>query len=175
MHPDRLTCAVMPYTRRFFDADEALQQRWYELFRHRPDSLRLILSAADVAEPRAAEVLATYLDAGYQIRMMPRLPSWFRVIEGMVTGMPLEWGEPWPTSATLLRGQSVLSLLQAQARRGDGALRGRRPSRARRGLGGRSRGAHSRGIAPRRYDLSECRTKGRQWPTDSFPGPKRRS
>lgn len=112
IHAAASTCAVMPESGRSFEADPKVQEAWYATFSGRPDTLRLILGADDLAHPEATQAMAPYLADGYQIRVMQQPPSWFWIIDDTIAAIPLTWGEKWPTSAVIIRSKAMISLIQ---------------------------------------------------------------
>lgn len=112
IHAAAGTCAVMPESSRSFEADPKAQEAWYATFSGRPDTLRLILGADDLAHPEAAQTMAPYLADEYQIRVMQQPPSWFWIIDDTIAAIPLSWGEKWPTSAVIIRSKAMISLIQ---------------------------------------------------------------
>lgn len=60
--------------------------------------VRLIMSTADASHPQARDRIQGEIDNGVQIRMHPNPPSWFWITDDNTIGMPLHWGQSWPTS-----------------------------------------------------------------------------
>lgn len=69
--------------------------------------VRLIMSTADATNPAARERIQGELDNGVQIRMHPNPPSWFWIADGETVGIPLNWGEKWPTSVMATRSAPI--------------------------------------------------------------------
>lgn len=69
--------------------------------------VKLIMSTADATNPDAQAQIRTELDAGVQIRMHPNPPSWCWITDDDTAGIPLEWGQEWPTSVMSVRSPAV--------------------------------------------------------------------
>lgn len=74
-------------------------------------SIRLLLSVADATNPAARARLQAELDAGVEVRMHPHPPSLFWVSDGDTVGIPLEWGQGWPTSVMAVQSPALAAVL----------------------------------------------------------------
>lgn len=57
------------------------------------------------------ELLLSAPQLGIDIRVLDRLPSWFYVDENKLAGLPVTWGEDWPSSILLVRTPPVIGAL----------------------------------------------------------------
>jgi len=73
---------------------------------------RLVLSVADATAPEAQELIRQQLAQGMRIRMTPAPPSWFWINDDEEVGIPLTWGEAWPTSVMAVRSRPIAQLLR---------------------------------------------------------------
>ncbi|QLQ10780.1 MAG: hypothetical protein HZY75_10915 [Nocardioidaceae bacterium] len=74
-------------------------------------SVRLLLSVADATHPAAQRRVREELDAGVEIRMHPEPPSLFWVSPPDTVGIPLEWGQSWPSSMMAVQSPAIAALL----------------------------------------------------------------
>lgn len=72
--------------------------------------VRLIMSTADASHPAARERVQGEIDNGVQIRMHPKPPSWLWITDGDTIGMPLHWGQAWPTSVMATRSAPIAAV-----------------------------------------------------------------
>ncbi len=111
LHANPRTADVcMPDATAGFQADGARASSYWTERRAERFDVRLLLSVADATHPAAREHMLEEVAAGVQIRMHPHLPSYFWITDHDTVGMPLEWGQGWPTSV-----MSVSSPLLAAA------------------------------------------------------------
>ena len=77
-----------------------------------PLDVRLIMSVADATAPALQDRIAGELAAGVRIRMHPTPPSWFWVTDHDTVGLPLRWGEAWPSSVMAIQSPAVAAVLE---------------------------------------------------------------
>ncbi|WP_308468560.1 hypothetical protein [Rathayibacter soli] len=104
--------AVLPDLHRFYLPDVAEQQRFIERMATRGAHARAIVTAAETRHPSIQAQLARFAAAGIEIRMHPRPPSWFWIHDDHTIGIPLKWGEAWPTSVMALHSESITSMVR---------------------------------------------------------------
>lgn len=74
-------------------------------------AVRLLLSVADATHPAAQERIQSEANAGVELRMHPNLPSYFWVTDSDSVGLPLEWGQGWPTSVVAVTSPVIAAAL----------------------------------------------------------------
>lgn len=94
----RTVAVCMPDASAGFQAGGERASAYWSERREERFSVRLLLSVADATHPAAQEHMLEEVAAGVQIRMHPHPPSYFWITDGETVGMPLEWGQGWPTS-----------------------------------------------------------------------------
>lgn len=98
---------MMPDTSRLFTAKQEHQSTFWKTRAGMPIRVRLIMSVSDATHPDAADRVNAELEAGVQIRMHPNPPSWLWITDHETVGMPLEWGQGWPTSVLAVRSVAI--------------------------------------------------------------------
>jgi len=101
----------MPSTAALFAPQQEYQAGfWADRAGSRID-VRLIMSVADATHPLARERIQLELDAGVRIRMHPAPPSFFWITDDDTIGIPLSWGEAWPTTVIGIQSPSLAAVL----------------------------------------------------------------
>lgn len=106
----RSTDGMLPDASRIFAADPRAQKIWFEAISDENLHVRTLLSSADVTLPGAAEVITADMAIGAEFRMLPDPPSWIWIADDDTVGLPLRWGEAWPTSVMAVRDPAVVTL-----------------------------------------------------------------
>lgn len=106
------TDGALPDAARIFGGDARSQKAWFDAVDDENLRVRTLLASADVTLPGAAEVLAAHSAIGSEFRMMPDPPSWFWIVDDDTVGMPLRWGETWPTSVMAIEDPAVVTLVR---------------------------------------------------------------
>lgn len=109
--PIRRTDGILPDARRALEDADGLIARWNDAIRSDGLQVRALLSAADVALPATQEILARSIAPGVEVRVLESPPSWFWITDNAV-GLPLNWGESWPTSAVVIRNETIVGLVK---------------------------------------------------------------
>lgn len=97
----------MPSTAALFAPQQEYQAAFWASRSDQPVAVRLLMSVEDATHPAGAERIAGELSAGVQIRMHPRLPSFFWTTDDDTIGVPLSWGEPWPASVMAIQSPAL--------------------------------------------------------------------
>jgi DNA-binding Lrp family transcriptional regulator len=108
--PPRSSDAVLPDARRVYKVDPDLRTPARRVLSEPGRQGRGILSVRDATHPDAREQIALNVAAGIDFRMHPSPPSWFWIIDDDTVGLPLRWGEAWPTSVMAIRHPAVAAL-----------------------------------------------------------------
>ena len=106
----RLSACVLPEARPVLEAGSPLSELWSTILANDEMSVRAILSASDLARPEAQQMREVAASTGVEFRAVQRPPSWFWLTDE-VAGLPLRWGDSWPTSAFAVRNEAIVSLL----------------------------------------------------------------
>lgn len=80
-------------------------------------SLRTIIRADEIADPRIRPQLAAFVELGIELRTLVAVPSWFYVDAGVLAALPITWGEAVPTSIAIVREPALLAPLRDYAER----------------------------------------------------------
>ncbi|RJL23600.1 helix-turn-helix transcriptional regulator [Bailinhaonella thermotolerans] len=72
--------------------DEALLGRWLDAVREGGLRLRALVAVESLRVPDIVRMLGRVIEAGAQIRTLPRLPGWFGVYGPGAATLPVEWG-----------------------------------------------------------------------------------
>lgn len=107
---EQRSACMFPDAEPLLVADSALSDAWRAALGERPMRVRAIVSIADVARPESRAMIEAATESGVEFRAMRQPPSWFWLTEE-AAGLPLRWGDPWPTSALALRSDAVVSLM----------------------------------------------------------------
>lgn len=102
---------MMPDTSMLFAAKPEHQSSYWSAQAGEPLRVRLLMSVESATHPAAQERIQAELDAGVQIRMHPNPPSWFWITDNETVGIPVNWGEKWPTSVMAIRSAPIAGLL----------------------------------------------------------------
>jgi hypothetical protein len=108
--PPRTSDLVLPDARRVYRVDPHLKTPARRVLSGPGRSGRGILSVRDATHPDAREHIALNVAAGIDLRMHPDPPSWFWINDEETVGLPLRWGEAWPTSVMALTHPAVAGL-----------------------------------------------------------------
>lgn len=76
-----------------------------------PLRVRLIMSVADATSEALQDRIRSEMDAGVSIRMHPNPPSWFWVTDLDTVGLPLTWGQAWPSSVMAIKSEALAAQL----------------------------------------------------------------
>ncbi len=106
----RFARAVLPDLSHFLVPDEDTD-RFFAMMSSRERSGRLIIGVDDARLPEIAQQLPRFAEAGVEVRMHPRPPSWFWLHDDRTAAIPLTWGDAWPTSVVALHSQPVIGVL----------------------------------------------------------------
>ena len=101
----------MPDTRALFAVRQEHQASFWQARAGEPLRVRLLMSVEDVANPASRDRVAGELAAGVEIRMHPAPPSWFWITDHDTVGLPLRWGESWPTSVMAIQSPALAEVL----------------------------------------------------------------
>jgi len=74
-------------------------------------SLRALLPASICADPASLPTLELLMNAGVQIRTLPRVPYWIYVDAGIYASVPVTWEEHPPNSILIIRQPAVVAAL----------------------------------------------------------------
>ena len=102
---------MMPDTTLLFNALPVHQSAFWSERSGEPMRVRLLMSTTDATNPLAQERINAELAAGVDIRMHPNLPSWCWVTDHETVGIPLVWGQRWPSSVMAVRSPSIAALV----------------------------------------------------------------
>ena len=72
---------------------------------------RAIVRPADLEDPANQELVAVADALGIEVRVLEELPGWFYVDERHLAGLPVTWGESWPTTMVLIETPPVIAAL----------------------------------------------------------------
>lgn len=72
---------------------------------------RVIVRPADIEDAANQELVAISAALGIEVRVLDDLPGWFYVDGGQLTGLPVTWGEAWPTSMILIQTPPVIAAM----------------------------------------------------------------
>lgn len=104
------SACMFPDAAPLFVADTPLSDTWRASLEQTGAQVRAIVSTDDLADPASRPLIELAGASGVEFRAMQRPPSWFWLTDEAV-GLPLRWGDPWPTSAISLRNEAVVSLM----------------------------------------------------------------
>ncbi|MGN6273718.1 MAG: hypothetical protein ACTHMQ_11610 [Protaetiibacter sp.] len=107
---ERRSACMLPDAAPLFVADTPLSDAWRAALAEGEMQVRAILSISDIARPGSRPLLEAARASGVEFRVMRTPPSWFWLTDSAV-GLPLRWGDPWPTSAIALHNEAVVSLM----------------------------------------------------------------
>ncbi|GAA3515413.1 helix-turn-helix domain-containing protein [Aeromicrobium panaciterrae] len=78
---------------------------------------RAVVAAESVRTDGDRETLALMTSAGMDVRLAKRVDSWIYVDAGVLSAVPLIWGEHPPTSILIIRNESITAALSALVER----------------------------------------------------------
>lgn len=104
------SACMFPDAAPLFVADTPLSDTWRSSLGRTGAQVRAIISTEVMARSEARPLIEFAAASGVEFRAMQRPPSWFWLTEEAV-GLPLNWGDPWPTSAIALHNEAVVSLM----------------------------------------------------------------
>lgn len=106
-----ITDVCMPDTSALFSPQSEYQASfWAARAGHKVD-VRLLMSLADATNPDGHDRVQGELESGVQIRMHPNPPSFFWITDHDTVGLPLTWGEAWPTSVVAIQSPTLAAVL----------------------------------------------------------------
>jgi hypothetical protein len=76
---------------------------------------RAVVSGSAVVTPEDRTVVEILVRAGMEVRLAPRLDSWVYADPGVLSALPVVWGEHPPTSIMIVRDPSITALVSAYA------------------------------------------------------------
>jgi hypothetical protein len=76
---------------------------------------RAVVSGSAVVTAEDRTVVETLVRAGMEVRLAPRLESWVYADPGVLSALPVVWGEHPPTSIMIVRDPSITALVSAYA------------------------------------------------------------
>ncbi len=107
----KITDVCMPDTSALFSPQSEYQASfWAARSGHKVD-VRLLMSLSDATNPAGYDRVQGELDSGVQIRMHPNPPSFFWVADHETVGLPLKWGEAWPSSVIAIQSPALAAVL----------------------------------------------------------------
>lgn len=104
--------AVLPDLHRFYAPDLQEQQGLMDGVSQGERRARAVISAAEAEHPAVRAQLPRFDRAGIEIRIHPNPPSWFWIHDDHTVGIPLVWGESWPTSVVAIHSRPVAAVLR---------------------------------------------------------------
>jgi hypothetical protein len=72
---------------------------------------RVIVRPADLEDAANHELVAVSSALGVEVRVLDDLPGWFYVDDSHLAGLPVTWGESWPTTMVLIETPPVIAAL----------------------------------------------------------------
>jgi hypothetical protein len=72
---------------------------------------RVIVRPADLEDAANHELVAVSAALGVEVRVLDDLPGWFYVDDSHLAGLPVTWGESWPTTMVLIETPPVIAAL----------------------------------------------------------------
>lgn len=72
---------------------------------------RVIVRPADLEDAANHELVAVSAALGVEVRVLDDLPGWFYVDASHLAGLPVTWGESWPTTMVLIETPPVIAAL----------------------------------------------------------------
>lgn len=106
----RKSACMFPDAEALLIPDSELSNTWRSALSDDDIRVRAIISVADLARAESHAMIDAATASGVEFKALRRPPSWFWLTDDAV-GLPLSWGDPWPTSAVLLRSEPVISLM----------------------------------------------------------------
>ncbi|MDQ2698400.1 MAG: hypothetical protein M3Y46_06370 [Actinomycetota bacterium] len=72
---------------------------------------RVIVRPSDLEDAANHELVAVSAALGAEVRVLDDLPGWFYVDASLLAGLPVTWGESWPTTMVLIETPPVIAAL----------------------------------------------------------------
>lgn len=72
---------------------------------------RVLVRPADLEDAANHELVAVSTVLGVEVRVLDDLPGWFYVDGSHLAGLPVTWGESWPTTMVLIETPPVIAAL----------------------------------------------------------------
>jgi hypothetical protein len=72
---------------------------------------RVIVRPSDLEDAANHELVAVSAALGVEVRVLDDLPGWFYVDAAHLAGLPVTWGESWPTTMVLIETPPVIAAL----------------------------------------------------------------
>ena len=72
---------------------------------------RVIVRPSDLEDAANHELIAVSAALGVEVRLLDDLPGWFYVDAAHLAGLPVTWGESWPTTMVLVETPPVIAAL----------------------------------------------------------------
>lgn len=76
--------------------------------------VQLVIADANARDPDLAPALERIREHGTEIRSHPAPPSFFWASDRTTTGLPLHWGEAWPSTVLTVRSEPVAEAMAAR-------------------------------------------------------------
>ncbi len=106
-----VTDVCMPDTSALFSPQSEYQASFWAARAGHDVEVRLLMSLTDATDPAGFERVQGELESGVQIRMHPSPPSFFWITDNDTVGLPLKWGEAWPTSVVAIQSPTLAAVL----------------------------------------------------------------
>lgn len=106
-----VTDVCMPDTSALFSVQQEYQASFWEGRAGSPIKVRLLMSVADATNAAGLERIQGELAAGVEIRMHPNPPSFFWITDHDTIGIPLEWGQTWPSSVLAIQSPALAAVM----------------------------------------------------------------
>lgn len=105
------TDVCMPDTSALFSPQSEYQASFWAARAGRRVDVRLLMSLSDATDPAGYGRVRGELESGVRIRMHPDPPSFFWIADRDTVGLPLNWGEAWPTSVIAIQSPTLAAVL----------------------------------------------------------------
>lgn len=106
-----VTDVCMPDTSALFSPQSEYQAAFWAARAGHKVEVRLLMSLADATNPAGYDRVQGELESGVQIRMHPNPPSFFWITDHGTVGLPLNWGEAWPTNVIAVQSPTLAAVL----------------------------------------------------------------
>jgi len=106
-----VTDVCMPDTSALFSPQSEYQASFWAARAGHEVDVRLLMSLADATNPAGTGRVQGELESGVRIRMHPSPPSFFWIADRDTVGLPLNWGEAWPTSVIAIHSPTLAAVL----------------------------------------------------------------
>lgn len=104
--------AVLPDASRLQAPPPEFLAEFTEMMRAQTEPDRVLLGPLDLQDTDLVATLDVVRQAGAQLRVAADLPGWFAVDADDHVALPVEWGDPWPSSVVVLRHPGVAGALR---------------------------------------------------------------